>query len=149
MTLDLDALEKLADEATPGPWFAGPLRPESEYAGASISVGPFDLAETYGRREDYSPEAFDSHYEETILECWDDNHDAIANAAFIAAANPATIKAVIAELREARGLLSNVHERATEGHKKSGCDNWRAVERCRQIANLTERAFLSRAQGEG
>lgn len=103
--IDLDALEQLADEATPGPWFAGPLRPENECAGPSVSVGPFDLAETYGGREDYSPEAFDSHYEETILECWGDNHDATSNAAFITALNPATIKALIAELKEARGLL--------------------------------------------
>ena len=57
---------------------------------------------------------------------------------------------MIAELKEARGLLSDIHERATQGHKQAGCDNWRAVERCRQIANLTERAFLARnGKGEG
>ena len=64
---------------------------------------------------------------------------------FADAANPATIKALIAELRTARVLLSNIHERATEGHKKAGCDNWRAVDRCRQIANLTSR----NGKGEG
>lgn len=49
-------------------------------------------------------------------------------------------------LKEAVGLLRKVHQMATEGHVKAGCDNWRAVERCRQIANLTARAAHT---GEG
>lgn len=67
---DLDALEKLADQATPGPW--------------AVREGTYAV---------HQPE----------YECWipADCRD----AAFIAAANPATIKALIAELKEARGLL--------------------------------------------
>lgn len=90
--IDLDALEKLADEATPGPWtYRGP--PENGYStfvgrfetDAGAIICDFGDSETYYPSEGEPPEPYD--------------------AAFIAAANPATIKALIAELKEARGLL--------------------------------------------
>ena len=42
----------------------------------SISVGPFDVMDRPGGH----------HYEDTICEVWNDNHDAEANARLIAAA---------------------------------------------------------------
>jgi hypothetical protein len=73
--VDLDALEKLADEATPGPW--------------AVREGTYAV---------HQPE----------YECWipADRLD----AAFIAAANPVAIKALIAELKEARGIIAETVE---------------------------------------
>lgn len=69
MTLDLDALEKLADRCSFGdPWYT----------------------------------------EENLLGRQNFGQFLPQDRAFIAAANPATIKALIAELREARGLLGKV-----------------------------------------
>lgn len=100
--IDLDALEKLADEATPGPWtYRGP--PENGYStfvgrfetDAGAIICDFGDSETYYPSEGEPPEPYD--------------------AAFIAAANPATIKALIAELKEARGLLERADQFMTNG----------------------------------
>ncbi|WP_374387193.1 hypothetical protein [Brevundimonas sp.] len=71
---------------------------------------------------------------------WDEENMEIGRQA------SATILDLIASARRDAELLSRVHQMATEGHVKPGCDNWRAVERCRQIANLTARAAHT---GEG
>lgn len=122
---DLDKLEALAKAATQGEWAAdhdGCLtKANNEWA-----FIPLASAFTEG-----------AFYED---------EKAHANAAFIAAANPATILDLIASARRDAELLSRVHQMATEGHVKAGCDNWRAVERCRQIAALTARAAHT---GEG
>ena len=100
--IDLDALEKLADEATPGPWGAADWdddfgdnlftveasEPEVLHEGQS-SIWP------YGIRR--------MRVAETI-----EGQRPTEDAAFIAAANPATIKALIAELKEARRLLADL-----------------------------------------
>jgi hypothetical protein len=54
---------------TPGPWYAGVLSgPEDE---KTVSVGPYDKP---------------IHYEDAVCECWQGEHNAIANARLIAAA---------------------------------------------------------------
>lgn len=81
MTIDLDALEKLADEAPDGPW----------------SV----------HRRDEPRDAFyvlDSRRRQVIHALRGNE----SRARFIAAANPATIKALIAELKEAREVIARL-----------------------------------------
>ncbi|MFN3836734.1 MAG: hypothetical protein ACK4MI_03380 [Brevundimonas sp.] len=79
---DLGALEKLADEATPGEWTIYETG-RAEYKNLTW----------YVERNPPCDHPFISEVQ------------VLPNAAFIAAANPATIKALIAELKEARGLL--------------------------------------------
>ena len=80
--IDLDALEKLADEATPGPW---------EPMSISGYGSPFSIRMAY---QSDNPNASKTHYGIQSVRTRGDAH-------FIAAANPATIKALIAELRDA------------------------------------------------
>lgn len=82
MTIDLDALEKLADEATPGPWawVGDDLKSVSNSAIVIADLG------------------YDGMWIPTEG----------ADAAFVAGANPAAIKALIAELREASALLTEI-----------------------------------------
>ena len=84
MTIDLDALEKLADEATPGPW-----------NDSGHSIDDFD-AECMMRME-WIVNGTPADGEEDAI-----NANYRADAAFIAAANPTTIKALIAEVRNLR-----------------------------------------------
>lgn len=88
MTIDLDALEKLADEAPGKKWAleAGFLEIDGMSPLFQLFGSPCDCGEG----------------ENPI--CGSDG-EAEAAAAFMIAAQPATIKALIAELREARGLL--------------------------------------------
>ena len=74
--IDLDALEKLADEATPGPW----ERSDWTHDGYVISANAGWLGEIENK----------------------------SDAAFIAAANPATIKALIAELKAGREAVEEL-----------------------------------------
>ncbi len=55
-------------EHTPGEWFAGKLRLDGNGISRSLTIG------TYGA---------DEHFEDTICEVWDGNHDAKANAHLI------------------------------------------------------------------
>ena len=105
MTIDLDALEKLADEATPGSWTAlvgSTPYPECDDADSWVAIlspagkGILTFQERYRMGEG------------------DDRADYDRDAAFIAAANPAAIKALIAELREARGHLARCVELVPE-----------------------------------
>ena len=89
MTIDLDALEKLAKAATPGEW---------EPTSLSGYGSPFSIRMAY---QSDNPNASKTHYGIQSVRTRGDAH-------FIAAANPATIKALIAELREARGLLADL-----------------------------------------
>lgn len=83
---DLEALEILADEATPGPW---------EPMSISGYGSPFSIRMAY---QSDNPNASKTHYGIQSVRTRGDAH-------FIAAANPATIKALTAELKEARALL--------------------------------------------
>jgi len=117
---DLDALEKLADEATPGPWIAD-ITSARSYASVRRASGPPTRT---GRAAIVRLQtALNSQRAE----------EAKADAAFIAAANPATIKALIAELKEARGLLKR----------------WRSDLPTEALEDITD-AFLARnGKGEG
>lgn len=79
--VDLDALEALAKAATPGPWFAS--RPGKRYE---------EGHHVWSKRE---PEEPDSH--DIATYCWGQEE-----AEFIAAADPSTVLALIAELRQER-----------------------------------------------
>ncbi len=61
--------------------------------------------------------------------------------AFIAAANPATIKALISELREARDILGSLATSVLEDVQTCGITLTAITKACRA------RAFLSKAQG--
>ena len=113
MTIDLDALEKLADEATPGPW---------EPVSLSGYGSPFSIRMAY---QSDNPNASKTHYGIQSVRTRGDAH-------FIAAANPATIKALIAELKDARTTVEELLYAHTD----------------KSIA--TGRAFLARnGKGEG
>jgi hypothetical protein len=125
--IDLDALEKLADEATPGPWTLKTGQtsyPECDDADSWSAVLTPRGREVVTLYERYGIKG-------------EDRSDYDDDAAFIAAANPATIKALIAELREARGLLKS----------------WVASAEAEYVEGLfyddvkETRAFLSKAQG--
>ena len=126
---DLDALEKLADEATPGPWIIRTL----ENFGWNVVH--------YRNRDGFNIER--------VSKCAHEE-----NAAFIAAANPAAIKALIAELKEGRRLMEPF---ASAAEKLDGLwdeNDWRWNESVR--SNVTVRdirsvsAFLARnGKGEG
>lgn len=92
--IDLDALEKLADGATPGPWI-------TETGTETVWVGPSKASAAKVARiicpVDVGPGYITEYVEQQT-----------ANAAFIAAANPATIKALIAELKEARAVIDRL-----------------------------------------
>ena len=108
---DLDALEKLADEATPGPWKA--VGTIYEHMNCEVRGGKKGEGQA-------------------IAQVWDGPH-AFKDGQWIAAANPATIKALIAELKEARGLLERWQQ--PEGQ-------WSAI--------IDTSAFLARnGKGEG
>lgn len=79
--VDLGALEALAKAATPGPWFAS--RPGKRYE---------EGHHVWSKRE---PEEPDSH--DIAMHCWGQEE-----AEFIAAADPSTVLALIAELRQER-----------------------------------------------
>ena len=81
---------------TPGPWFAGELRgPDGEQ---TVSVGPSEKAE---------------HFEDSICECWQGNHNATENARLIAAAPDmlAALKAIVSSLDALGSLGSNLTAR--------------------------------------
>lgn len=91
MATDLDELERLAKSATPGPWTASQTYPPDGYAIHAAGI-PWQLAyvsSTLG--------ANTSH--EWPIE---------ANASHIAAANPATVLALIADLRATRSRLAEM-----------------------------------------
>lgn len=114
--IDLDALEKLADEATPGPWKA--VGTIYEHMNCEVRGGKKGEGQA-------------------IAQVWDGPH-AFKDGQWIAAANPATIKALIAELTEARGLLESA-KFGSFGASASGGDLAKKI-----------RAFLARnGKGEG
>lgn len=126
--IDLDKLEALADAATPGPWT---IDPQNQWDDGTNLPEQVDLRVNGSR--------------------WSKVVDAVhvsdADAAFIAAANPATIKSLIAsareaaaEIEEARALIAESIGLVTEGYDDTG----RFVKK--------GRAFLARAaqmDGEG
>lgn len=128
-----ERLRAALERATPGPWFAGPLQPEDEYgAPGGVSIGPFDLAERYGSRPDYTPDTFNSHYESTIVEAWGGDYDAEANATFIALSREAvpalldTLERQAAEIERLRGALGWI---VSEEDRGTGFDYVRQVAR--------------------
>lgn len=114
MTIDLDALEKLADRCSFGdPWYT----------------------------------------EENLLGRQNFGQFLPQDRAFIAAANPATIKALIAELKEARGMLEEVADEL-KSEIEARYDGMLPQLEARYSRDLstvnTARAFLARnGKGEG
>lgn len=90
---DLDALEKLADEATPGPWIAADW--DDDFGENLFTV---EASEPEVLREGQSSIWPDGIRRMRVAETIEGQRPA-EDAAFIAAANPATVKALIAELR--------------------------------------------------
>ena len=86
--IDLDAVQALADAATPGPW---------DHATKTYDGGPLVVAEGYGFPAEPLPAAGG-------IVCYPD-----ADAAFIAQART-LVPALIAELRETRGRLTRMTE---------------------------------------
>ena len=91
-TIDLDQLQKLADAATPGPWTVSAENPPINHQPHYPDNGAIWV---------YADEDCDIH---PIADC-SCNHtcrmfEQEYNAAFIAAANPTTILALIARIRD-------------------------------------------------
>ena len=115
--LKLDQLEKLARAATPGPWTT---HIDGTCSGASPRIvtdavdeygEPFDIADLSTSHVE-TEEARNSGempgtYQEKPhrFELTHDGEQVLADAAFIAAANPAVVLALIAELRAARAAV--------------------------------------------
>lgn len=85
--IDLDALEKLADEATPGPWKA--VGTIYEHMNCEVRGGKKGEGQA-------------------VAQVWDGPH-AFKDGQWIAAANPATIKALIAELKAALTMAHTIN----------------------------------------
>lgn len=95
MTLDLEDLQRKAEAATPGPWDHETKKfSEAIYtphrSGPSISI-------SWGAGSRNSP-------------IWGTPERAKADAAFIAAANPEAVLALIAELKQMRGEVQSLRE---------------------------------------
>ena len=113
-------------EHTPGDWFAGKLRLDSNGISQSLTIGTFEA---------------DEHYEDTIAEVWHGNHDAEANARLIAKAW--LIPELVEALKDAIRVCSccggtgkvRTHPDETEVGCSPGssampcpnCTDWRAV----------------------
>ena len=97
--IDLDALEKLADEATPGPWGAADW--DDDFGDNLFTVEASEPEVLHEGQSSIWPDGIRRmRVAETI-----EGQRPTEDAAFIAAANPATIKALIAELKEARAII--------------------------------------------
>lgn len=92
MTLDLEDLQRKAEAATPGPWEWCPQTPPQMgyFNSPGLPVCDFGDAQQYYPTEGAPPSDED--------------------AAFIAAANPAVILALIAELKEARQICCDLYQ---------------------------------------
>lgn len=97
MTPDqLRELREKAEKATPGPW---------------------ETAETPGFGHDHAPYTVVNGDNEQITECWDNTPGAWkpeqneGNAAFIAAANPQTVIALLDEIERLREALNDKHSK--------------------------------------
>lgn len=91
--IDLDALEKLADEATPGPWI---VQDGCSWRRIGTRHGDGDVLCPTNHHRDNHPDLTAGR-----------GHDTYANLNFIAAANPATIKALIAELKALQAFAAD------------------------------------------
>lgn len=108
----LDDLEKLAREATPGEWTANEWCNAEGYPGW-CAVGPVHCGDE-ADQEDCCPPDGAAHA------------DAKADSAFIAAANPQTILALVAEVRAAMGLVTALEFYAHQEHMMC-FENWDTV----------------------
>jgi hypothetical protein len=117
--LDLDQIEARAAAATPGPWGV------YEYGGDSLIEIAADLEDTgcgYRARRTvcrFDEEPLDNdptHREWTAEEDW---AQVQADAAFIAAMSPETVKAMAAEIRRLRAELATARDRYTAGLRKA------------------------------
>lgn len=136
MTIDLDALEKLADEATPGPWI---VQDGCSWRRIGTRHGDGDVLCPTNHHRDNHPDLTAGR-----------GHDTYANLNFIAAANPATIKALIAELKDARSVIKPLADCEIIEPDQPLADDITA----RYLFSMGEiraaRAFLARnAKGEG
>ena len=132
--IDLDALEKLADDATPGPWI---VQDGCSWRRIGTRHGDGDVLCPINHHRDNHPDLTAGR-----------GHDTYANLNYIAAANPATIKALIAELKEARALLSILDDHSTISTEWIGPDGIRRSLTFGLFRRI--RAFLARnGKGEG
>lgn len=120
-------LMELLGKATPRPWFCGPLQAEDEYgAPGGVEIGPYDLAERYGTRSDYTTENFNSYYESNIATVSGQNQDPEAVAALIVAAVnelPVLLSLLTTQAAEIARLSERV-ERAEIGPDTDGPVNF-------------------------
>lgn len=149
MTIDLDALEKLADEATSrtdgGQWKSDDYGIRQIWA-ASLKGGNAHIADVRG----WGYFTGMGHGALGLTE--DEGIEAQRQIGqFIAAANPAIIKAMIAELKEARALLVPFARRAAYWEQINGSGGSDRAETTHAIGDFrAARAFLRRnGEGEG
>ena len=100
--IDLDELERLANQAPYGPWEVV----EAEILGETYCAiflgyeGEKVRARGYGRLLDDEDKRFICSLDDGELEMYVDKDEMINTAAYIAAMNPGTVKALIARIRE-------------------------------------------------
>jgi hypothetical protein len=100
LSLDIDALERLAREATPGPWKAS--GPDVDMPGGRCAI-TFDASDHYAEPED------DQDF---------------ANARLIAALSPDVVLGLVARLRRAEGALTWIEQNAKGTVHLHNPDHW-------------------------
>ena len=126
-----DELERLARAATPGPWSVHEQRPSAStsISGTFIHAGP-----------DHADDTGFSLVARTYTR--DGLEERERNAAFIAAANPATILSLLSANREMREALLNIDACSQHSY---GFSDFSMRRRCGQIA----RSALTTQRGDG
>lgn len=105
--IDLDELRKLAEAATPGPWSAdhnGNPRNYEDWYGATLLSAPYSQGQANLARNLGSID------------------ESAADAEFIAAANPATVLALIERVRETEGALVELDDEFAQYQEEFGRD---------------------------
>lgn len=122
MTPDLDALERAARAATPGPWEVDGIDTEGEYGSGDDTASGYV---EYGLYTAEGHQIVSTEYRagelSMISEEYDDDGGVIAwnelarrDALFLAAANPAAILSLIARLRTAEAALAGARDELDE-----------------------------------
>lgn len=128
--IDLDHLETLARAATPGPWRWGDW--DATFGTAELPERMLVLEFNPTRRADQAPCVRLRGDGARMVLRLEEPVQFESNAAYIAAANPATVLALVKELRAARAVADRLRSLA-EGLQCCDNDGSRACTHCAEI----------------